>query len=360
MTAKELKRIFSKGECLSLDAMRLYNDGKLNKKSMHEVEKHLLECSLCSGAVDGLNTKRIAEVNKLSEHIQRRLAVYMNTPPRVSFFQRFGLFIIGGILLLGVGGTWLYLSQQRKENNQQITDSTKATGERQIQSFDQPNATTVSLPDNNQNVNAPVVNTNEAEKNTGEKKPGNSSEKTEKYPAELPRQSDNTSLTVKQEPVSQTPATSPDQFSSGPTTKSADSNSPVRVKSVLVYPPVTHNDKQTRKQSKDGQLGESGGSGASFEMDEMPFYPGGNDALRTYIINNFKPTTVDRSKLTRFATGVMFVVNSKTGAISSPELSFGISPEIDKELLRVISTMPNWSPGKKRGEVDIMVGITFE
>src|ERR1041384_7094841 len=103
MTAKELKRIFQKGECLTLDVMRLYNEKKLNKKSMHEVEKHLLECGLCAAAVDGLNPKRINEVNKLAEHIQRRLAVYMNTPPRVPFFRRFGFAIISALLLLGGG-----------------------------------------------------------------------------------------------------------------------------------------------------------------------------------------------------------------------------------------------------------------
>src|SRR5665213_3395222 len=103
MTAKELKRIFQKGECLSLDTMRLYNEGKLNKKSMHEVEKHLLECGLCAGAVDGINQKRLSEVNKLTEHIQRRLAVYMNTPPSVSFFRRFGFTIIAALILLAGG-----------------------------------------------------------------------------------------------------------------------------------------------------------------------------------------------------------------------------------------------------------------
>jgi hypothetical protein len=358
MTQKELKRIFSKGECLSLDALRLYNDGKLNKKSMHEVEKHLLECNLCSGAVDGLNTKRIAEVNKLSEHIQRRLAVYMNTPPRVSFFQRFGFYIISTALLIGIGGTWLYFSKH-KNNPQEISDSTKTNSKKENASYNSTPVTDVFYLSDNKNKSSGEENVPD-EKKSAEKNVSGNSTTVENLPAELPGQTNSTTLTVKPEPVSLVSPVAKDPSSTGPTTKSSDSNSPVHIKSVQIYPAVTHNDKSSRKESKDGQLGSPSSSGASFEMDEMPNFPGGTEALRNYIVSNFKPTTVDRSKLTRFATGIMFVVNAKSGAVSSPEISFGISPEVDKELLRVVSTMPNWTPGKKRGEVDIMIGVTFE
>jgi hypothetical protein len=33
---------------------------------------------------------------------------------------------------------------------------------------------------------------------------------------------------------------------------------------------------------------------------------------------------------------------------------------VDKELLRVINSLPNYTPGKKRGEVEVVIGITFE
>jgi hypothetical protein len=353
MTHKELKRIFSKGECLSLDALRLYNDGKLNKKSMHEVEMHLLECNLCSGAVDGLNSKRIAEVNKLSEHIQRRLAVYMNTPPPVPIMRRFGLLIVSGLLLLGVGGTCIYLAQDKKEQQPVLTDSSATNTPKNSSTGQSDN--NAMLVSSQSPVTIPLVPGNEK---TQEQETGTQT-KIENLPADLPGQQK--TFTVKEEGTTTatiTPASS-GQNLTGNTTRTE--NSPVRVKSVQIYPAVTHNDKQTRKDAKDGQLGKpSGNSSSGFELDEMPFYPGGNDALRNYIISNFKPTAADREKLTRFATGIRFIVNSKTGAITAPEISFSISPEIDKELLRVINSLPNYTPGKKRGEVEVMIGITFE
>jgi hypothetical protein len=350
MTAKELKRIFSKGECLSLDALRLYNDGKLSKKSMHEVEMHLLECNLCSGAVDGLNAKRITEINKLSEHIQRRLAVYMNTPPRVPFFQRFGLTIIAGILLLGIGGTCVYLSIEKKEKP--VLSDTSATNNRENfpSSTQQENNSSLVSTESKSTIAVPVANTNT---NPGQEENTEQAAKTENLPAE-PASQPNT-LTVKQDGP-----TTPSTAETAPGSNTRTENSPVRVKLVQVYPSVTHNEKSTRKDAKDGQLGKPSANTSSFQLDEMPSYPGGNDALKSYIASNFKPTNADKTKLTKFATGVRFIVNSKTGEISAPEISVSISPEIDKEILRVINSLPNYTPGKKRGEIEVMIGITFE
>lgn len=355
MTAKELKRIFSKGECLSLDALRLYNDGKLSKKSMHEVEMHLLECNLCSGAVDGLNAKRITEINKLSEHIQRRLAVYMNTPPRVPFFQRFGMVIIAAIILLGIGGTCVYFSldnkekpvlsdtsatNKKKENNPPASSSVEEGNDQQLASNE--SQTPLIIPVSNENVNVTE------HPFTGQ--PVKTEDVSSSAPVGQP-----TSSTAKQENPQSHPTAE-----TAPGSNTRTENAPLRVKLVQIYPSVTHNDKSARKESKDGQLGKPSGNTSSFTMDEMPSFPGGNDALRNYIFSNFKPTNADKTKLTKYATGVRYIVNAKTGAISSPELSVSISPEIDKEILRVIGSLPNYTPGKKRGEIEVVIGITFE
>jgi hypothetical protein len=133
MTANELKRIFQKGECLSLDTMKLYAEGKLEKKSAHVVEEHLLECGLCAGAMEGLNSRRIAEVTKLSTHIQKRLSVYLNNPPKIPFFRRYGFTIIAGFLLLGGGSTAVYLATKKSGADQRLADSAKAAADREIQ-----------------------------------------------------------------------------------------------------------------------------------------------------------------------------------------------------------------------------------
>ena len=56
-----------------------------------------------------------------------------------------------------------------------------------------------------------------------------------------------------------------------------------------------------------------------------------------------------------------FVVN-KDGSIVDAEVVRGVDPSLDKEALRVINSMPKWSPGKQRGKpvrVKYTVPVTF-
>ncbi|MGL4596765.1 MAG: hypothetical protein ACRCYO_04520, partial [Bacteroidia bacterium] len=137
---------------------------------------------------------------------------------------------------------------------------------------------------------------------------------------------------------------------------------PLRMKSVIVLNKV----EQTTRSANNGSSGSSGhlnkstqGSGG-FQLDEMPQFPGGDAALREYVLSNFKMPGTDRTKLSRFATGVTFVVNAKTGEISDVALNYSISPEIDAELIRVLKAMPRWNPGTRRGSIDVILGITLE
>ena len=56
-----------------------------------------------------------------------------------------------------------------------------------------------------------------------------------------------------------------------------------------------------------------------------------------------------------------FVVN-RDGSVVDAEVLRGVDPSLDKEALRVIGTMPKWTPGKQRGKpvrVKYTVPITF-
>ena len=46
---------------------------------------------------------------------------------------------------------------------------------------------------------------------------------------------------------------------------------------------------------------------------------------------------------------VQFVVN-KDGSIVDVKVVRGVDPYLDKEAIRVISTMPKWKPGEQRGK----------
>ena len=49
----KMNKIFKKRTCLSRDEIELYLEGKLNNNERFDIENHLLDCPLCSDAVDG-------------------------------------------------------------------------------------------------------------------------------------------------------------------------------------------------------------------------------------------------------------------------------------------------------------------
>jgi TonB family protein len=79
-------------------------------------------------------------------------------------------------------------------------------------------------------------------------------------------------------------------------------------------------------------------------VEVMPEFPGGLNALNTFISNNFKYPKKARKKLISGSVIVKFIV-TKTGEIDSVSIQKSIDPLLDDEAIRVIKLLPNWKPG---------------
>jgi len=80
---------------------------------------------------------------------------------------------------------------------------------------------------------------------------------------------------------------------------------------------------------------------------DVPLYPGGDSEMITFIQKKFKfPAYMDFPD--QGTIYVKFTVSSK-GEIVNPTIEKGLSTDLDKEAIRVVSAMPNWEPGKYRG-----------
>ncbi|MFM2190197.1 MAG: hypothetical protein RL491_583 [Bacteroidota bacterium] len=63
------KELFSETGCIDSRMLLNYRDGILKRSDMHLVEKHLVDCALCSEALEGLsNLRDDAVLNELSQH----------------------------------------------------------------------------------------------------------------------------------------------------------------------------------------------------------------------------------------------------------------------------------------------------
>lgn len=96
-------------------------------------------------------------------------------------------------------------------------------------------------------------------------------------------------------------------------------------------------------------------------VEQMPQFNGGQEALMLYLSNNIKyPESAETSGIQGRVIST-FVVECD-GSISNVEVVKSIDPSLDKEAIRVISTMPNWIPGKQNGSavrVKYTLPITF-
>ena len=81
----------------------------------------------------------------------------------------------------------------------------------------------------------------------------------------------------------------------------------------------------------------------------MPEFPGGMAALMKYLGANIKYPTISQEMGSAGRVIVQFVVD-KDGSISNPEVVRGVDAYLDKEAIRVISSMPKWRPGVQNGK----------
>ncbi|RKD88526.1 M56 family metallopeptidase [Mangrovibacterium diazotrophicum] len=98
-----------------------------------------------------------------------------------------------------------------------------------------------------------------------------------------------------------------------------------------------------------------------FIVDEMPEFPGGESALRAAIANEVKYPTQALEKGIQGKVYVSFVVD-RTGKVRNAKIARGVETSLDTEALRVVSSLPEWTPGKQRGEavaVNYTVPISF-
>ena len=95
--------------------------------------------------------------------------------------------------------------------------------------------------------------------------------------------------------------------------------------------------------------------------DHMPSFPGGNDVLMAYLRNSIKyPHAAELKGIEGRVTVTFFV--EKDGSITGAAIDKSVDPDLDKEALRIVSSMPKWIPGKLHGEyvkVHYIVPITF-
>ena len=100
----------------------------------------------------------------------------------------------------------------------------------------------------------------------------------------------------------------------------------------------------------------------SVDVEHIPSFPGGNDAMYAYFSQNAKYPIESVKKDAQGYVVVGFIVE-KDGKITNINIEKSDEPSFNKEALRVIRNMPKWNPGLFRGlpvSVRYNILIVFE
>ncbi|HRL84266.1 MAG TPA: energy transducer TonB [Bacteroides uniformis] len=84
-------------------------------------------------------------------------------------------------------------------------------------------------------------------------------------------------------------------------------------------------------------------------VEKNPEFSYNGMSLMQYLGKSIKYPTIAQETGTQGRVIVQFVVN-KDGSIVDVKVVRGVDPYLDKEAIRVISTMPKWKPGEQRGK----------
>lgn len=96
-------------------------------------------------------------------------------------------------------------------------------------------------------------------------------------------------------------------------------------------------------------------------VEQMPEFPGGDEALRKYLATSVKYPVIAQENGIQGRVFVAFVVD-KNGNVTNVRVARPFDPNLDKEAVRVVQSMPKWTPGKQRGKavkVSYTVPINF-
>jgi protein TonB len=99
---------------------------------------------------------------------------------------------------------------------------------------------------------------------------------------------------------------------------------------------------------------------ADLEVQQIPEFPGGEEALMSYLSSHIKypQLAIDNEKEGKVVIG--FVVN-KDGNINEIKIVKELGYGCDDEAIRVINGMPKWKPGKNNGKpVNVYFNLPIE
>lgn len=115
-----------------------------------------------------------------------------------------------------------------------------------------------------------------------------------------------------------------------------------------IYSKKEQNEKESKSKEEQNES-ESNKIFNGDDVDQQPSFPGGTNALNTFIASNLKYSVVAQEEGIQGRVVVKFIVE-KDGSISNVEVDRSVDPGLDNEAMRVVKAMPKWILGQINGK----------
>lgn len=83
-------------------------------------------------------------------------------------------------------------------------------------------------------------------------------------------------------------------------------------------------------------------------VEQPPSFPGGQAALMSYLSKSVKYPQEAMEDNVQGRVIVGFIVE-KDGSVSNAKIIRGVDSALDKEAIRIVMSMPKWTPGRQNG-----------
>lgn len=377
--------LFTPSGCLTMKALEGYMEGNLSGPGEMEVKAHLERCDFCADALEGLRLMNDQErfnnhIREINRNIAQRLREsHRKRPMTRRISDRTFYFSVAATVIVMVAITYL-LFMTAQENETGITDVPVTEKQEYLPGeSDDPEEKEIS-----RNVAAPGPEKTPGEKgNEALNGKGSVPEQDEMAAGRMESTAGNAvfdeeslavaeDLTAMDESSEKTEqkATAIEETVVPPVIVSAPAEveeedqgmpEPVRemagtgAAEVPGEPTLTLNDLATAKRSKSEE-----GAVIYHVVEQMPQFPGGEEKMTEYLSDNLQyPSSAIESGI----EGDVFIsfIVTKKGKVKKAEVMQGIGGGCDQEALRVIRAMPDWAPGRQRGEpVDVMMVLPVQ
>ena len=84
-------------------------------------------------------------------------------------------------------------------------------------------------------------------------------------------------------------------------------------------------------------------------VEQAPAFPGGPQAMRKFIKDNLQYPQIAKENGIQGRVILQFVVD-ETGQVTDPKVVRSIDPSLDAEAIRLVNSMPRWTPGMQDGK----------